>query len=66
MNFIKNQSGGLIVQGDLVIIFKKADIICTTSFVKETMACIEEENTLLFEKEENHELQIEFNQLESL
>ena len=30
------------------------------------MACTEEENTLFFEKEEDHELQIEFNQLEPL
>ena len=37
MNFIKNQSGGLIVQEDLVTIFKKTDKICTTFFVKETV-----------------------------
>ena len=30
------------------------------------MACTKEENRLLFEKEEDHELQTEFNQLEPL
>ena len=65
MNFIKNQFGGLIVQGDIVTIFKRADMIYTTPFVKETIACTEE-GYILFQKEEDHELQIEFNQLEPL
>ena len=36
MSLIRNQYGGLIVQGDMVTIFKRADEINMTSFMRET------------------------------
>lgn len=66
MSFIRNQSGGLIVQGDLVTIFEKADVICRTPFIREIISYIEEENELAYEREDDCELQIEYNRLELL
>lgn len=63
MNFIRQQSGGIIVQEDLVTIFKKSDVICTTPFVKDTISCLEGVG-LLYDKEEDYEMQKEYNQLE--
>lgn len=57
MNFFKHQSGGLIVQGDIVTIFKKYDLIQTSPLVKEIICQ---------ENEEYNKLRIELNQLEPL
>lgn len=66
MSFIRNQLGGLIVQGDLITIFEKADAICRTPFIREIISYIEEENELAYEREDDCELQIEYNRLELL
>lgn len=66
MSFIINQSGGLIVQRDFVTILEKIDAIYTTLFVREIISCIEEENELAYEKENDCEFQIEYNQVEPL
>lgn len=34
INFIRQQSGRIIIQRDLVTIFKKSDVICTTPILK--------------------------------
>lgn len=57
MNFFKCQSGRLIVQGDIVTIFKKYDLIQTSPLVKEIICQ---------ENEEYNKLRIELNQLEPL
>ena len=49
----------------MVTIFKKADQITTTPFVREIISCIEEKIKLIYAKEEKHEGQIKLNQVEN-
>ena len=66
ISFIRSKSRGLIVQGGTITIFKKANQINTTSFVREIISYIEEEIKLVYAKEEEYGGQIELNQLEPL